>query len=75
MKKGVLQMALCRWFVVAAVGIVTSGHIVRADPVTPYYGICVNLELMDIANIKRKCACSKPEECCWPAISPPPWPL
>lgn len=38
-------------FVAAAVSILTSGHIVRASPDVPYYGICVNLELMDIAAV------------------------
>lgn len=41
-------------FVAAVVSMLTAGHIVRANPDVPYYGICVNLELMDIAAVGMK---------------------
>lgn len=36
-------------YVAAAVSMLTSGHIVKASSNVPYYGISVNLELVDIA--------------------------
>lgn len=38
-------------YVAAAVSMLTSGHIVKASSNIPYYGISVNLELVDIAAV------------------------